>query len=307
MDFKVVIPARYASTRLPAKPLLDLGGKPMVVRVAERAALAGAGEIWVATDHPDVEAAARAHGLNVLMTRPDHPSNSRALWHGDNRSRIRSPARVRKPKLHLQFLSSEKKFGIPQISTGDMLRAAVKAGTPLGLEAKKVMDAGGLVSDDIIIGLVKDRLQQDDCKAGYMFDGFPRTIPQADAMKHAGVRSTSCSKSTCRTPTSSNRMSGRRVPTWLRAAPTTSSTTRPRSPARMTSPARTWCSATTTRKKPSRSASSLPLADQAAGRVLQQVGGHGRRQGAEGAQDLGVGRVDDIKQAARRTEVIFIK
>ena len=68
-----------------------------------------------------------------------------------------------------------------------MLRAAVKAGTPLGIEAKKVMDAGGLVSDDIIIGLVKDRLLQDDCKSGYMFDGFPRTIPQAEAMKAAGV------------------------------------------------------------------------------------------------------------------------
>ncbi len=81
----------------------------------------------------------------------------------------------------------KEKFGIPQISTGDMLRAAVKAGTPLGIEAKKVMDAGGLVSDDIIIGLVKDRLQQADCKSGYMFDGFPRTIPQADAMKEAGV------------------------------------------------------------------------------------------------------------------------
>ncbi|MCV2219075.1 adenylate kinase [Thauera sp. Sel9] len=81
----------------------------------------------------------------------------------------------------------KEKFGIPQISTGDMLRAAVKAGTPLGIEAKKVMDAGGLVSDDIIIGLVKDRLQQPDCQAGYMFDGFPRTIPQADAMKDAGV------------------------------------------------------------------------------------------------------------------------
>jgi hypothetical protein len=81
----------------------------------------------------------------------------------------------------------KEKFGIPQISTGDMLRAAVKAGTPLGLEAKKVMDAGGLVSDDIIIGLVKDRLQQEDCKSGYMFDGFPRTIPQAEAMKAAGV------------------------------------------------------------------------------------------------------------------------
>ena len=79
------------------------------------------------------------------------------------------------------------KYGIPQISTGDMLRAAVKAGTPLGQAAKKVMDAGGLVSDDIIIGLVKDRLREPDCAAGYLFDGFPRTIPQADAMKEAGV------------------------------------------------------------------------------------------------------------------------
>jgi adenylate kinase len=81
----------------------------------------------------------------------------------------------------------KEKFNIPQISTGDMLRAAVKAGTPLGMEAKKVMDAGGLVSDDIIIGLVKDRLKQPDCANGYLFDGFPRTIPQADAMKEAGV------------------------------------------------------------------------------------------------------------------------
>lgn len=81
----------------------------------------------------------------------------------------------------------KEKFNIPQISTGDMLRAAVKAGTPLGLAAKKVMDAGGLVSDDIIIGLVKDRLKESDCANGYLFDGFPRTIPQADAMKEAGV------------------------------------------------------------------------------------------------------------------------
>ena len=80
-----------------------------------------------------------------------------------------------------------RKFGIPQISTGDMLRAAVKAGTALGLAAKQVMDAGGLVSDEIIIGLVSDRLQQDDCQAGYLFDGFPRTLPQAEAMKVAGV------------------------------------------------------------------------------------------------------------------------
>jgi adenylate kinase len=79
------------------------------------------------------------------------------------------------------------KFGIPQISTGDMLRAAVKAGTPLGVAAKKVIDSGALVSDDIIIGLVKERLKEADCANGYLFDGFPRTIPQADAMKNAGV------------------------------------------------------------------------------------------------------------------------
>jgi len=80
-----------------------------------------------------------------------------------------------------------QKFGIPQISTGDMLRAAVKAGTPLGIAAKKVMDAGRLVSDDIIIGLVKQRLKQMDCARGYLFDGFPRTIPQAESMKAAAV------------------------------------------------------------------------------------------------------------------------
>lgn len=81
----------------------------------------------------------------------------------------------------------KEKFGIPQISTGDMLRAAVKAGTPLGVAAKKVMDAGGLVSDDIIIGLVKERIKDKDCANGFLFDGFPRTIPQAEAMKEAGV------------------------------------------------------------------------------------------------------------------------
>ena len=79
------------------------------------------------------------------------------------------------------------KFGIPQISTGDMLRAAIKAGTELGLQAKKVMDAGQLVSDDLIIGLVKERVAQADCAGGFLLDGFPRTIPQADAMKEAGI------------------------------------------------------------------------------------------------------------------------
>ncbi|MFC3095140.1 adenylate kinase [Alteromonas sediminis] len=84
-----------------------------------------------------------------------------------------------------QFLM--KKFGIPQISTGDMLRSAIKAGTEMGLAAKKVMDAGQLVSDDIIIGLVKERIAQDDCANGFLLDGFPRTIPQADAMKEASI------------------------------------------------------------------------------------------------------------------------
>jgi adenylate kinase len=78
-------------------------------------------------------------------------------------------------------------YGIPQISTGDMLRSAVKAGTALGLAAKQVIESGALVSDDVIIGLVKDRLRASDCSSGYLFDGFPRTLPQADAMKDAGV------------------------------------------------------------------------------------------------------------------------
>ncbi len=86
-----------------------------------------------------------------------------------------------------QAATITKKFNIAQISTGDMLRAAVKAGTPLGQEAKTIMDAGGLVSDDIIIGLVKERLKEADCANGYLLDGFPRTIPQAEAMKAEGV------------------------------------------------------------------------------------------------------------------------
>ena len=102
-------------------------------------------------------------------------------------------------------------FGIPQISTGDMLRAAVKAQTPLGIEAKKIMDTGGLVSDDIIIGLVRDRLKQHDCERGYLFDGFPRTIPQADALKNAGVHLDFVIEITVPEEHIIERMSGRRV------------------------------------------------------------------------------------------------
>ena len=104
-----------------------------------------------------------------------------------------------------------KKFGIPQISTGDMLRAAVKAGTELGLAAKKVMDSGGLVSDDIIIGLVKERITQPDCANGFLFDGFPRTIPQADAMKAAGVKLELVLEIDVPDEAIVERMSGRRV------------------------------------------------------------------------------------------------
>ena len=104
-----------------------------------------------------------------------------------------------------------QKFDVPQISTGDMLRAAVKAGTPLGLAAKKVMDAGQLVSDDIIIGLVKERITQDDCKNGFLFDGFPRTIPQAEAMQAAGVQIDHVLEINVADEEIVKRMSGRRV------------------------------------------------------------------------------------------------
>jgi adenylate kinase len=105
----------------------------------------------------------------------------------------------------------KERFGIPQISTGDMLRAAVKAGTPLGLAAKQVMDAGQLVSDEIIVGLVKERLKQPDCAGGYLFDGFPRTIPQADSMKAAGVRVDVVLEIDVPDADIIDRMSGRRV------------------------------------------------------------------------------------------------
>ncbi|MFA4969945.1 MAG: adenylate kinase [Sulfuritalea sp.] len=104
-----------------------------------------------------------------------------------------------------------EKYGIPQISTGDMLRAAVKAGTPMGLAAKKVMDAGGLVSDDIILGLIGERLKQPDCAKGFLFDGFPRTIPQAEAMRAQGVELDYVLEIDVSDEEIIRRMSGRRV------------------------------------------------------------------------------------------------
>ncbi len=104
-----------------------------------------------------------------------------------------------------------EKYGIPQISTGDMLRQAVKEGTQLGLEAKKYMDAGELVPDDVIIGLVKERIQQPDCQKGFLFDGFPRTIPQAEAMKDAGVQIDYVVEIAVPDEEIIKRMSGRRV------------------------------------------------------------------------------------------------
>ena len=104
-----------------------------------------------------------------------------------------------------------EKYGIPQISTGDMLRAAVKAGTPLGLEAKKVMDSGGLVSDDIILGLVKERIAQPDCEKGFLFDGFPRTVVQAEALKTQKIPVDAVVEIDVEDDEIIRRMSGRRV------------------------------------------------------------------------------------------------
>ena len=127
-------------------------------------------------------------------------------------------------------------YGIPQISTGDMLRSAIKAGTPLGSRRRKVMDSGALVSDDIIIGLVKERLKHADCARGYLFDGFPRTIPQADAMKRRRVAIDYVLEIDVPDASIVERMSGRRVH-LRRDAPITSSSIRPRSRDATTSPA----------------------------------------------------------------------
>ncbi len=142
-----------------------------------------------------------------------------------------------------------EKFGIPQISTGDMLRAAVKAGTPLGVQAKSIMDAGGLVSDDLIIALVKDRIAQPDCANGFLFDGFPRTIPQAEALVTAGVELDHVVEIAVDDEEIVQRIAGRRVhePSG-RVYHTVYNP--PKLPARTMSPVKTWCSARTTPKKP---------------------------------------------------------
>jgi len=134
------------------------------------------------------------------------------------------------------------RYGIPQISTGDMLRAAIKAGTPLGLAAKKVMDSGNLVSDDIVIALVKERLKKADCQRGYLFDGFPRTIPQAEAMREAGVALDFVLEIDVPDDEIVARTRGP-------DAPTTSSSIRRRYRARTILPASPWFNAATTPRK----------------------------------------------------------
>ena len=140
------------------------------------------------------------------------------------------------------------KFKIPQISTGDMLRAAVKAGTPLGVEAKKVMDAGGLVSDELIIGLVKERISEDDCSSGFLFDGFPRTIPQAEALIAEGVNIDAVVEIAVQDEEIIQRLAGRRVhPESGRVYHTQYSPRKKK--AKMTSLAKRLFSAMTTKKR----------------------------------------------------------
>ncbi len=143
-----------------------------------------------------------------------------------------------------------EKFGIPQISTGDMLRAAVKAGTELGVKAKGIMDAGGLVSDDLIIALVKDRIAQPDCANGFLFDGFPRTIPQAEALVEAGVELDNVVEIAVDDEEIVQRIAGRRVHEASGRVYHTVYNPPKKSPAKTTSPVKSWCSARTTLKKP---------------------------------------------------------
>ena len=178
-----------------------------------------------------------------------------------------------------------QKYGIPQISTGDMLRAAVKAGTPLGLAAKQVMDAGGLVSDDLIIALVKERIAQPDCANGFLFDGFPRTIPQADAMKAAGVKLDLVLEIDVPDAAIIDRMSGRRVhPASGRTYHVHNNPPKVEGKDDVTGEPLT--------QRPddahgdrTQAPGHVPRADRAARRLLLEVGRHGRRPGPALPQD----------------------
>jgi adenylate kinase len=181
-------------------------------------------------------------------------------------------------------------FGIPQISTGDMLRAAVKAGTQLGLEAKKFMDAGGLVPDEVIIGLVKERIKDADCANGFLFDGFPRTIPQAEAMKQAGVDIDYVVEIDVPDEEIVKRMSGRRA--HLASGRTYHVIFNP--------PKVAGCDDLTGEE----AAGGIPRADQAAGGLLFQLGGTRWRQVAQvrpGARHRRRGC--DPRPDLRRTEI----
>ena len=184
----------------------------------------------------------------------------------------------------------KEKFGIPQISTGDMLRAAVKAGSPLGVEAKRFMDAGELVPDTLIINLVKERLQQPDCANGYLFDGFPRTLPQAEAMKDAGVAIDYVLEIDVPFDEIIVRMSGRRV----HAASGRTYHVKFNPPKVDMARRRHRRAADPARRRQGRdreeAARRVCRADQAADRVLQRLGAERRRERPEGAgvpQDFG--------------------
>jgi adenylate kinase len=194
-----------------------------------------------------------------------------------------------------------QKYGIPQISTGDMLRAAIKAGTPLALSVKKMIDAGQLVSDDIIIRLVRERLGEPDCANGYLFDGFPRTIPQAEAMKSGHVPIDHVLEIDVPEAEIVLRMSGRRVhPASGRSyhvvQPPKEGPGRVRRAARAARRRRRGHGAQTPR--------GVPAADPAAGGVLHRLGGHGRRARAALPPHLGAGqRRGDPRQGFRRARL----
>ena len=188
-----------------------------------------------------------------------------------------------------------QKYGIPQISTGDMLRAAVKAGTRMGLEAKKFMDAGALVPDEVIIGLVKDRIEQTDCAKGFLFDGFPRTIPQAEAMRQAGVDLDYVVEvdvddaEIVQAPVGPARASRVRahLPPPVQPA---QGCRQGRRDGRGPDPARGR-----QRRDGAKTAAGLPLPDQAAGRVLLFVGCEGRPRAPKYRKISGTGAVEQIR------------